>query len=103
MAKASLRTPPRFLYRVSSWEGRKKTNGYDSLTLHIPAAHVNHDEKCHDTIYDIPNGLSELKEMLGRRFFGKIAAKTRLYLGYRPFYLRSYTQQAESPRANAMC
>ncbi|KAI7498996.1 hypothetical protein KC367_g4851 [Hortaea werneckii] len=66
--KKSLKTPPRFLYRASSWEGIKRTNGYDHLTLHVPAAHMNDDEKCHESIYDIPNGLGELAEMLGHRF-----------------------------------
>ncbi|KAI7552772.1 hypothetical protein KC331_g1661 [Hortaea werneckii] len=66
--KKSMRTPPRFLYRASSWEGIKRTNGYDDITLHVPAAHIHDDEKCHETLYDIPNGLGELAEMLGRRF-----------------------------------
>ncbi|KAK5125867.1 hypothetical protein LTR08_005190 [Meristemomyces frigidus] len=66
--KDSLKTPPRFLYRASSWEGRKHTSGHDTMSVHIPAAHKNKDEKCHDTIYEIPNGLSELLEMLGHRF-----------------------------------
>ncbi|KAI6883827.1 hypothetical protein KC360_g4823 [Hortaea werneckii] len=66
--KKSLKTPPRFLYRASSWEGIKRTNGYDHIALHVPAAHMNDDEKCHESIYDIPNGLCELAEMLGHRF-----------------------------------
>ncbi|KAI7280838.1 hypothetical protein KC345_g4519 [Hortaea werneckii] len=66
--KKSLRTPPRFLYRASSWEGIRRTNGYDEITLHVLAAHMNDDEKCHDSLYDIPNGLGELAEMLGHRF-----------------------------------
>ncbi|KAI7248101.1 hypothetical protein KC343_g6513 [Hortaea werneckii] len=66
--KRSLKTPPRFLYRASSWQGRKHTNGYDIMTLHIPAAHMNDEERCHRTLYDIPNGLGELAEMLGHRF-----------------------------------
>ncbi|RMZ16734.1 hypothetical protein D0860_00878 [Hortaea werneckii] len=66
--KKSLRTPPRFLYRASSWEGVKQGNGYDIITLHVPAAHMNDDEKCHESLYDIPNGLGELAEMLGHRF-----------------------------------
>ncbi|RMZ03751.1 hypothetical protein D0862_05545 [Hortaea werneckii] len=66
--KKSLKTPPRFLYRASSSEGVKRTNGYDDITLHVPAAHMNDDEKCHESFYDIPNGLGELAEMLGHRF-----------------------------------
>ncbi|KAI7385126.1 hypothetical protein KC336_g18039 [Hortaea werneckii] len=66
--KKSLKTPPRFLYRASSWEGVKHTNGYDDLTGHYPAAHKNDEERCHRTLYDIPNGLGELAEMLGHRF-----------------------------------
>ncbi|RMY32133.1 hypothetical protein D0866_06818 [Hortaea werneckii] len=66
--KKSLKTPPRFLYRASSSEGVKRTNGYDHITLHVPAAHMNDDEKCHESLYDIPNGLGELAEMLGHRF-----------------------------------
>ena len=65
---ASVRTPPRYLYRASSWQGHKHTNGYDTMTFHAPAAHINEDEMCHRTMYDIPNGLSEFSEMLGRRF-----------------------------------
>ncbi|KAI6863072.1 hypothetical protein KC338_g4339 [Hortaea werneckii] len=66
--KESLRVPPRFLYRASSTEGRKHTNGSDKLSLHRPAADVNKSEMCHATIYEIPNGLGELLEMLGHRF-----------------------------------
>ncbi|KAI6907599.1 hypothetical protein KC318_g4792 [Hortaea werneckii] len=66
--KKSMRTPPRFLHRASSWEGIKRTNGYDEITLHVPAAHMHDDEKCHETLYDVPNGLGELAEMLGHRF-----------------------------------
>ncbi|KAI7232787.1 hypothetical protein KC330_g5730 [Hortaea werneckii] len=66
--KKSLKTPPRILYRASSSEGVKRTNGYDDITLHVPAAHMNDDEKCHESLYDIPNGLGELAEMLGHRF-----------------------------------
>lgn len=64
----ALGTPPRYLYRASSWEGKKHTGGYDTRTLHGPAAHMNDDEKCHDSIYEIPHGLFELVEMLGHRF-----------------------------------
>ncbi|TKA27578.1 hypothetical protein B0A50_04410 [Salinomyces thailandicus] len=66
--KASLRTPPRYLYRASSMEGVKRTNGYDTKTVHVPAAHMNLDEKCHENLYEIPKGLCELIEMLGCRF-----------------------------------
>lgn len=66
-----MRTPPRYLYRASSrirYGNYNKTNGYDTVTVHQPAAHVNEDEACHATMYDIPNGLGEFSEMLGRRF-----------------------------------
>lgn len=66
--KESLRVPPRFLYRASSVEGRKHTNGRDQISLHRPAADVNKSEMCHAIIYEIPNGLGELLEMLGHRF-----------------------------------
>ncbi|GAB1742955.1 hypothetical protein NU219Hw_g8655t1 [Hortaea werneckii] len=66
--KESLRVPPRFLYRASSIEGRKHTNGSDEISLHRPAADVNKSEMCHASIYEIPNGLGELLEMLGHRF-----------------------------------
>lgn len=63
-----MRDPPRFLYRASSWQGKRHTNGHDELTTHLPAAYKNRDERCADTIYDEPNGLGELAEMLGRRY-----------------------------------
>ncbi|KAI7158848.1 hypothetical protein KC349_g4526 [Hortaea werneckii] len=83
--KKSLKTPPRFLYRASSSEGVKHTNGYDDITVHVPAAHMNDDEKCHESLYDIPSGLGELAEMLGHRFLCLTGGATKLYPGRRRY------------------
>ncbi|GAB7360040.1 hypothetical protein MBLNU230_g7562t1 [Neophaeotheca triangularis] len=65
--KDALRPAPHHLYRASSWEGRGRTNGYDTMEYHIPAAHLAETTKCHDTLYEIPNSNNHLREMLGLR------------------------------------
>ncbi|EME49055.1 hypothetical protein DOTSEDRAFT_49387 [Dothistroma septosporum NZE10] len=75
--RALNRKVPRWLYRVSSWQGTKSTNGHDQVHFHLPAAYKNFPRGKHDsqgwnyflarTIDEEYNDLGQLIEKLGRR------------------------------------